>query len=92
MLLQPLVENALMHGIGGRPGPGTRSSMFARSTDHGNTFAEPLRIAQGAGRTVEPQLAVAVVTSCLWKRLVFTGLARPAPAVARGEHHHGYTR
>ena len=25
MLLQPLVENALSHGIGGRPGPGTLS-------------------------------------------------------------------
>jgi sensor histidine kinase YesM len=23
MLLQPLIENALTHGIGGRPGPGT---------------------------------------------------------------------
>jgi two-component sensor histidine kinase len=33
MLLQPLVENALSHGIGGRPGPGTLSLRAWREGD-----------------------------------------------------------
>jgi two-component system, LytTR family, sensor kinase len=33
MLLQPLVENALSHGIGGRPGPGTLSLRAWRDGD-----------------------------------------------------------
>ena len=33
MLLQPLVENALSHGIGGRPGPGTLSLRAWRDND-----------------------------------------------------------
>jgi sensor histidine kinase YesM len=34
MLLQPLVENALSHGIGGRPGPGTLSLRAWREGEH----------------------------------------------------------
>jgi sensor histidine kinase YesM len=34
MLLQPLVENALSHGIGGRPGPGTLSLRAWRENGH----------------------------------------------------------
>jgi LytS/YehU family sensor histidine kinase len=36
MLLQPLVENALSHGIGGRPGPGTLTLRGWR--DNGRLF------------------------------------------------------
>lgn len=38
--------------------PGNKSIMFARSTDHGETFTEPLRVSEGDGDAVEPNLAV----------------------------------
>jgi hypothetical protein len=41
MLLQPLVENALHHGIGRKPGPGT---LTVRASPHGPLSARSLRL------------------------------------------------
>lgn len=38
--------------------PGNRAVMYTRSTDHGETFSEPLQISTGTGDCVEPHLAV----------------------------------